>query len=69
MDTWQIFLISYLVIGLGIAIAIFRSRRTFSPERAEILPSVVASFFSGIAWGVALPVIIMRFFLLRKKVG
>jgi len=69
MDIWQIFLISYLVLGLGIAIAIFRFRRTFSPERTEIVPSIIASFFSGVAWGIALPVIIMRLFLLRKKVG
>ena len=69
MDIWQIFLISYLVLGLGIAITIFRSRRTFSPERAEIVPSIIASFFSGVAWGIALPVILMRFLLLRKKVG
>ena len=69
MDIWQIILISYLVLGLGIAIAIFRFRRTLSPDRAELLPSIVASFFSGVVWGIALPVVVMRLFLLRKKTG
>lgn len=69
MNAWQIFLIGYLVVGIGIAITLFRFRRTYQPLRTRFTPSVVASFLSGMFWGVALPLIAMRLIFHRNRVG
>jgi hypothetical protein len=67
MDIWQIVLVIYLVIGIGIAVTLFRLRGEYQPQRTELLASVIASFFSGILWGVVLPLIAVRLFLQRNK--
>jgi len=54
MLVWQIGLISYLAAGVIVAIALFFLRRNNSPERTELLPSLVAAFVAGILWGAAL---------------
>jgi len=55
MNIYQIFLISYLVLAFVIAVAMFLLRRAFSSNRAEVMPSIIASLLSGLAWGIALP--------------
>jgi len=69
MDIWQIFLIGYLVVGAGMAVTVFRLRRTYSPLRTELVPSIVASFFSGMMWGIVLPLIVMRLFFAQGRRG
>ena len=60
MLAWQIGLISYLAAGLMIAITLFFMRRNNSPERTELLPSLIASFVAGLLWGAALLMIAMK---------
>ena len=69
MDLWQILLTGYLVVGLGIAVTVFRLRHAYAPQRTEFAPSIVASFFSGMFWGIAIPLIVIRLSLQRKKAG
>ena len=68
MLAWQIGLISYLGAGIIIAITLFFLRRNNSPGRIELLPSLVASFVSGLLWGIALLMIAMKP-LLSPKTG
>jgi len=60
MLVWQIGLISYLAAGVIVAIALFFLRRNNSPERTELLPSLVAAFVAGILWGAALIMITIK---------
>ena len=55
MNIYQILLISYLVPAGVVAGAMFLLRHTFSPNRTEVIPSIIASLLSGLAWGIALP--------------
>ena len=67
MDIWQIVLIIYLVVGIGIAVILFRLRGAYQPQRTELIASVIASFFSGILWAIVLPLIAVRLFLQRNR--
>jgi xanthosine utilization system XapX-like protein len=59
MDTWKKFLLSYVGLGIIVTIVIFRLRHTYSPQRTELMPSILASFVSGMAWGIVFPLIIL----------
>lgn len=62
MLVYHILLISYLVLAVVIAVAMFLLRRTFSPNRTEVIPSIIASLLSGLAWGIALPLAVEKLF-------
>jgi len=67
MEIWQIFLISYVAVGAAIAVTLFRLRRTHSPQRTQVAPSIIASFLSGMLWGIFLPLIVKRLFRAAKE--
>jgi len=67
METWQICLVSYLVVAFGIAVIAFKSRRRYSPTRTKTAPAIIACLISGLVWGLALPLIVIKFILVQVK--
>ncbi len=60
IQNWEIGLIAYVGMAVGIGATMFRLRRTYTPLRTKLMPSIIACFVSGIVWGVVLPVVLVR---------
>ena len=67
MAIWQMFLVGYVVVGAGIAVTLFRLRKTYAPYRTQVVPSLVASFLSGMLWGMVVPLIVIRLLCTAKE--
>jgi hypothetical protein len=60
MEAWQIFLVIYLAVAAGMAVNVFKNKKKYSPTKTEMAPALIASIFSGLAWGIALPLLIIK---------
>lgn len=67
METWQICVAAYLAVAAGVAVIIFKNRTSYSPARTETIPAIIASLLSGLAWGIAFPVTILKLVLVQVK--
>ena len=64
---WQVCVVFYLAVAFSMSIATFPIRKTYSPSRTRLAPSLVASLLSGLMWAVALPVALIA--LLGEHAG